>query len=324
MSRFGRATADLSPQAMTLAWLAGLLEAEGSFLRPAPSAPNAPILVCRMTDADVIQRTADCFGVRPLAIDKGAYRTEYSARVKGAPAVRLMRELRPYMSARRRTAIDRALAAFTAPARRLDFDLSQQIRASRAEGATISSLARAHAVSRPTIRAVLRTEIYPVPAPRPWLRPLPPLGADRDRLHASIAELYWLAGWLEGEGSFLAPPPSDPRRPRIAGEARDRDVVDEVARLFGVSPTRRRDPRGIDKGWAVLYEALVRGGRAASFMRALAPVLGTRRRAQIERALEPRKSTPPLDSMQQQGGELASTWSVSSRCSESRTPGWPR
>jgi len=238
-----------------------------------------------MTDDDVVRRVAACFGVRPLTIDKGAYRTEYSARLKGTSAVRLMRELRPYMSTRRGAAIERALAASAAPARRLDFERSNQIRASRAEGETISSLARRHAVSRPTIRAVLRREIYPAPPGRPWLRPLPSLGPERDRLEASTPELYWLAGWLEGEGSFLAPPPSDPRRPRIVGQCRDPDVIDEVARLFGVAPTKRRDPRGVEKGWSLLFEALARGHRAATFMRTLAPVLGTRRRAQTERAL---------------------------------------
>ena len=222
MDHFGGA-GDLSTAATSLAWLAGLLEAEGSFLRPPPSAPKAPILVCRMTDLDVIQRVAAAFGVSVLAIDKGAYRTEYSARLKGAPCTRLMTALRPFMGIRRRAAIDRALTAARPPMRRLDYRTAQEIRVARATGAGVSSLACAHGVSRSTIRSVLRGEIYRAPSVQPWLlSELPPLGAAKAGLGLDELEIYWLAGWLEGEGSFLAPPPSDPRRPRVARMQRQR------------------------------------------------------------------------------------------------------
>jgi peroxiredoxin len=59
---------------------------------------------------------------------------------------------------------------------------------------------------------------------------MPPSGVSR-------VEFFWLAGWLEGEGSFMAPAPSDPRRTRISAQAKDRDVVVEACRLCRVAPS---------------------------------------------------------------------------------------
>ncbi len=44
-----------------LHWLAGLLEGEGSFLKPPPSAPNTPRITLQMTDEDVVQRVQEIF-----------------------------------------------------------------------------------------------------------------------------------------------------------------------------------------------------------------------------------------------------------------------
>ena len=45
-------------------------------------------------------------------------------------------------------------------------------------------------------------------------------------------DLTWLAGLLEGEGSFLKAPPSDPNCPRISLEMTDKDVVERAALLM--------------------------------------------------------------------------------------------
>jgi hypothetical protein len=96
------------------------------------------------------------------------------------------------------------------------------------------------------------------------------------------ADLYWLAGLLEGEGSFLAGPPSSPRSPAVQVSMVDRDIVERAAALLGVAVTvvpSRRD------GWRTAYGARVRGSRAVLWMRRLHPLMGARRRAQIERAV---------------------------------------
>ncbi len=50
-----------------------------------------------MTDRDVIEHAAACFGTKVLAIDKGRYRTEYATFAKGSRAVKFMMDMRPLM-----------------------------------------------------------------------------------------------------------------------------------------------------------------------------------------------------------------------------------
>jgi hypothetical protein len=98
----------------------------------------------------------------------------------------------------------------------------------------------------------------------------------------STENLHWLAGILEGEGSFLAAPPSSPRSPAVQVSMTDRDVVRRAGDLLGVSvtvvPSRR-------EGWQDAYSARVRGERAVRWMRRLRPLMGRRRQAQIDRAV---------------------------------------
>jgi hypothetical protein len=96
-----------------LHWLAGLLEAEGSFLEGPPSAPRRPVLAVQMTDEDVVARVAAMFGRQPGCWQPRAGRqTTYIARVTGAKAVAWMTALHPLMSQRRRMQIDRAVASY--------------------------------------------------------------------------------------------------------------------------------------------------------------------------------------------------------------------
>ncbi len=98
-----------------------------------------------------------------------------------------------------------------------------------------------------------------------------------------IESLYWLAGLLEGEGSFLKGPPSSPRCPIVHLPMTDQDVVERAARLFGrsVTPWDRRStpPR------RRVFFTRVKGAPAAMVMRRLHPLMGSRRQAQIDVAL---------------------------------------
>lgn len=96
--------------------------------------------------------------------------------------------------------------------------------------------------------------------------------------------LYWLAGLLEGEGSFTAGPPSAPNQPRISLQMTDEDVVEKVAALFGVGYLFiRRDPRNL--GWKDYFKTQVVGFPAVTLMRRLRPLMGQRRQQQIDKAL---------------------------------------
>lgn len=95
-------------------------------------------------------------------------------------------------------------------------------------------------------------------------------------------DLYWIAGLLEGEGSFLKGPPSSPGLPAIQMVMVDRDVVSKAADLLGcgVGTVRPRQSH-----WKESYSIRLKGSRAVEWMRALRPLLGERRQRQIDRAI---------------------------------------
>lgn len=95
-------------------------------------------------------------------------------------------------------------------------------------------------------------------------------------------DLHWLAGLIEGEGSFCAGPPSAPRSPIVQVSMVDRDIIERAGALLGsgvmVVPSRR-------EGWRTSYCVRVRGARAVRWMERLRPLKGRRRQAQIDRAV---------------------------------------
>lgn len=101
-------------------------------------------------------------------------------------------------------------------------------------------------------------------------------------------ELYWLAGMIEGEGSFIAAPPSAPNQPRISFSTTDKDIAEKVASLFGVKYIRSWKPKKGQRGYGKYKESLgvcVKGRPAVILMNKLKPLMGERRRKQIEKAL---------------------------------------
>lgn len=96
-------------------------------------------------------------------------------------------------------------------------------------------------------------------------------------------EKYWLAGILEGEGSFMEGPPSDPNRPRISIQMCDRDIIERVAELFGIEYIHECEGR--KENWSTTYQIQVRGESAIELMRLLKPIMGKRRSRQIEDAI---------------------------------------
>lgn len=97
-------------------------------------------------------------------------------------------------------------------------------------------------------------------------------------------DAHWLAGLLEGEGSFLHGPPSKPNTPRIRVEMTDRDVIQRAARLMEVRSIHRGH-RHPELGWKPSYSIMLKGVRSVRMMLALRPLMGELRREQIDRAL---------------------------------------
>jgi hypothetical protein len=73
------------------------------------------------------------------------------------------------------------------------------------------------------------------------------------------AEICWLAGLLEGEGTFLKASPSRPNSPTVSLEMTDEDVVARVAHLLGNKKYQRYDRSTTHPNWKVTYRVFVRG-----------------------------------------------------------------
>lgn len=95
-------------------------------------------------------------------------------------------------------------------------------------------------------------------------------------------DLYWLAGLLEGEGSFCKGPPSCPNSVLISIQMTDEDIISRVANLFGVSYFFIKSK---NEKWKDTYSTRVRGKSAVNLMLQLKPLMGLRRQGQIENAL---------------------------------------
>ena len=96
----------------------------------------------------------------------------------------------------------------------------------------------------------------------------------------------WLAGVLEGEGSFLTSRFDGRSYPRVQITMSDRYVLDRAmslmpgSRIYSVS-----DERQAERGWSDAWIVTVNGFPAAAVMRSVLPWMGSRRSTAIDRSL---------------------------------------
>lgn len=85
----------------------------------------------------------------------------------------------------------------------------------------------------------------------------------------------WLAGLLEGEGTFGIQRSDGNAYPVIQLEMAEADVVHRAALLLGAASVQTCAPRR--HNWSTSYKAVISGERAARWMRELLPLMGRRR-----------------------------------------------
>jgi hypothetical protein len=93
-------------------------------------------------------------------------------------------------------------------------------------------------------------------------------------IHGDRDDLLWLAGLLEGEGSFDA---HRGKYPRIRLAMTDRDVVGRAASLMDAKIRLALHPAPASATW----HTEISGVRAAEIMREILPHMGTRRSGRI-------------------------------------------
>lgn len=115
----------------------------------------------------------------------------------------------------------------------------------------------------------------------------------------ATTELCWLAGLLEGEGSFMNCTSRYKGRryvyARVSIQMCDLDVMERVQKIFGtkiyVLPPSDRKIRFITTN-KQMYRLWADGHKAQCLMKHLRPYMGLRRQGQIDAALG-KASTPP-------------------------------
>jgi hypothetical protein len=102
----------------------------------------------------------------------------------------------------------------------------------------------------------------------------------------SEARIAWLAGVLEGEGSFVSARSDGHSYPLVQMTMCDRYVLERAmtlmprSRMYSIT-----DERETARGWSEAWMVRVNGRAAAEVMKAVLPWMGSRRRTAIDRAL---------------------------------------
>jgi hypothetical protein len=203
-----------------------------------------------MTDRDVVDRVAKLFGRAEVRLRrrKPHHELPYATTIKGAPATRVMYAVRPFLGRTRQLQIDLAISSWQA--RR-----------------------------GPRHRRGARSSDF--------LSPLVPVADPSGTSQAQgqspqACERAWMAGLLEGEGSFITNRSARLSYPVIKVEMCEKEVIERAARLLDARVWFV--PPGTE-GWRPTYVAQIAGHRAAEWMRALRPYMGLRRTAAIDAAL---------------------------------------
>jgi hypothetical protein len=202
-----------------------------------------------MTDREIVERVAALLNraVVRLRRRKAHHKRPYATVIKGSPAVSLMVAARPFLGSAQQDQIDRAIGSWHGrPARWRRPGDHCSISGCGRPGA-IRGLCRRHYdhwwKARREGRIAL---IAPMDAPGLTF-------AITTEGCGSRCDLMWLAGLLEGEGTFslTARPPES--YPVISVEMCAEDIVRRAARILKAPNVRRRVP--VDSAWSLTFVA---------------------------------------------------------------------
>jgi len=102
-----------------------------------------------------------------------------------------------------------------------------------------------------------------------------------------LVDIAWLAGLIEGEGSFIW----GKTTPTISVQMSDKDVLERAAKLMGVEVRGPRFPKG-KPTYKPIWAIYLAGPQAVGWMLTLYSFMGERRRAKIEDNLAKWKAQP--------------------------------
>jgi len=232
-----------------------------------------------MTDRDVVERVAALLqrALVPLRRRRPNHKQQYATVMKGSPAVKLMKAVRPFLGSSRQSEIDRAIGSWHGRPARWRRPAKLCLVQGCARSGAVRGLCRRHYDRwwKASRKGRVLT-IFPAETPgvgTPFIT----------GVCSSSCSVVWLAGLLEGEGTFSVNATPPHAYPLISVQMCDEDVVTRAARILGAVGIQRREPENIN--WSVTYVAKISGYSAANWMRRLRPYMGLRRIVAIDRAL---------------------------------------
>src|SRR6266705_5064871 len=101
------------------------------------------------------------------------------------------------------------------------------------------------------------------------------------RKYMRVSTLAWLAGILEGEGTFG----TSRNSPSIKLEMCDKDIVQKVAHIFNTKFFLIKRNKIIHPTWSDSYRVAIYGDSAYKWMKLLLPWMGKRRSKKIKQIL---------------------------------------
>lgn len=115
-----------------------------------------------------------------------------------------------------------------------------------------------------------------------------------------LKDLYWAAGFLEGDGYFSSSPSRS--NDLVGATCADRDILERLQSLFGgnirqvtgkgLGPLTKKD----------IYSWRLHGSKGIGLMMTLYSLMGIRRKAKIKQILADWKARPPKVSIQIRDG----------------------
>jgi hypothetical protein len=235
-----------------------------------------------MTDRDVMDRVGVLLdrAVVPMDPREKHYKVPFVVSLKGVDAVRLMVSARSSLGTARRAQIEEALRDWGIGRTRWSYAGLTCAVDGCVQPATTKGLCDSH--FNRWYKAMRRGASSPF-TPRPLTRE-DVLREPSGHRPTPECEVAWLAGLLEGEGTFSRNRTESNSYPVLSVHMCSRDVVERAGVILGALSVQQRKPS--DPSWNLTYRAAIGGLEAALWMQRLRPMMGERRRAAIDVALD--------------------------------------
>ena len=104
----------------------------------------------------------------------------------------------------------------------------------------------------------------------------------------SIKDIYWLAGWLEGEGCFSLYQDGNSKQFRIEFSSTDLDIIERVVKIMRTHEKIYERKRTLTNNGTLRkqdYYVHIRGSLAIQWMMTIYSLMGTRRKSKIKEVI---------------------------------------